>query len=30
MGKTEAEAPILWPPDAKSLLVGKEHDAGKD
>ena len=30
MGKTEAEAPILWPPDAKSLLVGKEYDAGKD
>ena len=27
---TEAEAPILWPPDAKSLLIGKDPDAGKD
>ena len=27
---TEAEAPILWPPDAKSQLIGKEPDAGKD
>ena len=26
----EAEAPILWPPDAKSQLVGKDSDAGKD
>ena len=26
----EAEAPILWPPDAKSQLTGKEPDAGKD
>ena len=26
----EAEAPILWPPDAKSLLIGKDSDAGKD
>ena len=26
----EAEAPILWPPDAKSQLVGKDPDAGKD
>ena len=26
----EAEAPILWPPDAKSQLIGKDHDAGKD
>jgi len=26
----EAEAPILWPPDAKSLLIGKDPDAGKD
>ena len=25
----EAEAPILWPPDAKSWLVGKDPDAGK-
>ena len=27
---TEAEAPILWPPDAKSRLIGKDPDAGKD
>ena len=26
----EAETPILWPPDAKSWLIGKEPDAGKD
>ena len=26
----EAETPILWPPDAKSLLIGKDPDAGKD
>ena len=26
----EAETPILWPPDAKSLLFGKYPDAGKD
>ena len=26
----DAEAPILWPPDAKSQLVGKDPDAGKD
>ena len=26
----EAEAPILWPPDAKSPLIGKVPDAGKD
>ena len=25
----EAEAPILWPPDAKSWLTGKDSDAGK-
>ena len=28
--RTEAEAPILWPPDAKSQLIGKDPDAGKD
>ena len=28
--KAEAEAPILWPPDAKSQLIGKDSDAGKD
>ena len=26
----EAEIPILWPPDAKNLLIGKDPDAGKD
>ena len=26
----EAEVPILWPPDAKSQLIGKDPDAGKD
>ena len=26
----EAEASILWPPDAKSRLIGKDPDAGKD
>ena len=25
----EAEAPILWQPDAKSRLIGKDPDAGK-
>ena len=25
----EADAPIVWPPDAKSL-IGKDPDAGKD
>ena len=31
-GKTdvEAEAPILWLPDAKSRFIGKDSDAGKD
>ena len=26
----EAEAPILWPPHAKSWLIGKDPDAGRD
>ena len=32
IGKTDAEAetPILWPPDAKSLLIWKDPDARKD
>ena len=32
IGRTdaEAEAPILWPPDAKSWLTGKDLDARKD
>ena len=28
-GRTDAEAPIFWPPDVKSQLIGKDHDAGK-
>ena len=27
---TDAEAPVLWPPDAKSRLIRKDPDAGKD
>ena len=32
LGRTnaEAETPILWPPDAKNCLIGKDLDAGKD
>ena len=32
IGRTdaEAEAPILWPPDVKSWLIGRDPDAGKD
>ena len=32
IGRTDvvAEPPILWPPDAKSWLIGKDTDAGKD
>ena len=32
IGRTdvEAETPILWPPDAKIWLIGKDPDAGKD
>ena len=31
IGRTdaEAEAPILWPPDGKNWLLGKDPDAGK-
>ena len=29
IGRMDAEAPILWPPDAKSQLTGKDLDAGK-
>ena len=31
-GRTDAEAetPMLWPPDAKNWLIGKDPDAGKD
>ena len=28
--RTDSEAPVLWPPDAKSRLIGKDPDAGKD
>ena len=27
--RTDAEAPIIWPPDSKSLLIGKGPDEGK-
>ena len=30
MTDAEADAPILWPPDAKSLLIGKDFDPGQD
>ena len=30
IGRIDAEAPILWPPDAKNWLTGKDPDAGKD
>ena len=30
IGRTDAEAPILWPPDVKTWLLGKDSDAGKD
>ena len=32
IGRTDAEAetPIVWPPDAKSWLTGKDPDAGKN
>ena len=35
IGRTDAEAetpvtPVLWPPDAKSLLIGKDPDLGRD
>ena len=31
-GRTDAEAetPVLWPPDEKSWLIGKDPDIGKD
>ena len=29
-GAYAQEAPILWPPDAKSRLIGKDPDVGKD
>ena len=32
IGRTDAEAetPILWSPDVKNCLIGKDPDAGKD
>ena len=32
IGRTdaEAEAPILWPPEVKIQLIGKDPDVGKD
>ena len=30
IGRTDAEAPILWPPDGKSQLIKKDPDAGED
>ena len=32
IGRTDAEAetPVLWPPDVKNWLIGKDPDAGKD
>ena len=32
IGRTDAEAetPILWPPDTKNGLIGKDPDAGRD
>ena len=30
IGRTDAEAPIVWPPDGKNWLIGKDPDAGQD
>ena len=30
IGRADAEAQILWPPDAKSQLTGKDPDDGQD
>ena len=32
IGKTdaEAEAPVVWPPDVRSQLIGKDPEAGKE
>ena len=32
IGRTDAEAetPVLWPPDGKNRLIGKDPDAGKN
>ena len=28
--EAKAETPVLWPPHAKSRLIGKDSDAGRD
>ena len=30
IGRTDAEAPVLWPPDVKNWFIRKDLDAGKD
>ena len=30
IGTTDADTPILWPPDVQSGLIGKDPDSGKD
>ena len=30
IGRIDAKAPILWPPDAKTQLIGKDPDTGTD
>ena len=30
IGRTDAETPIIWPPDMKNWLIWKDPDAGKD
>ena len=30
IGRTDAKAPILWPPDVKSQFIGRDPDVGKD
>ena len=30
IGKPDAEAPVLWPPDVKNWFIGKDPEAGKD
>jgi len=30
IGRTDAETPILWPPDVKNWLIGTDPDSGKD
>ena len=30
IGRPDSEAPILWPPDVTSQVIGKDSDDGKD